>query len=155
MSEETQAQSSEPKVEKPAEQVKKPVQAKTKAGKLAVVMIRGLVGIKFDIKKTLEMLRLRKKNVCVVIDDTPSNRGMLIKAKDYITWGEIDDATYKSLLEKRGKKDPKDPKKMKPFFNLSPPRKGFERKGVKKPFSVGGALGNRKEKINDLIMRMI
>ena len=32
---------------------------------------------------------------------------------------------------------------------------GFERKGTKMPFHLGGALGNRKEKINDLIRRML
>jgi large subunit ribosomal protein L30 len=41
------------------------------------------------------------------------------------------------------------------FFKLSPPRGGFERKGTKHPYSMGGALGYRKEKINDLIKKMI
>jgi len=44
---------------------------------------------------------------------------------------------------------------LKPVFRLRPPRKGYERKGVKQPFSIGGALGNRKEKINLLISKMI
>ena len=44
---------------------------------------------------------------------------------------------------------------LKLFFRLSPPLHGFERKGVKKPFSQGGVTGYRKEKINDLIKRMI
>jgi len=44
---------------------------------------------------------------------------------------------------------------LKPFFKLMPPRKGFERKGTKKHFSVGGALGYRKDKINELIQRML
>lgn len=44
---------------------------------------------------------------------------------------------------------------LKPFFKLSPPRKGFERKGTKVPFSMGGVLGYRKEKINDLVKRML
>jgi large subunit ribosomal protein L30 len=52
------------------------------------------------------------------------------------------------LKEKRGAEDQK-------VFRLSPPRGGFERKGIKTPFTMGGALGNRKEKINDLIKRMI
>jgi large subunit ribosomal protein L30 len=38
---------------------------------------------------------------------------------------------------------------------MSPPRKGFERKGIKISYSIGGALGDRKEKINELIVRMI
>jgi len=44
---------------------------------------------------------------------------------------------------------------LKPVFRLRPPRKGYERKGVKQPFSIGGALGSRKEKINLLIKKMI
>ena len=38
---------------------------------------------------------------------------------------------------------------------LHPPRKGHKRKGIKTPFTNGGALGSRGEKINELIMRMI
>jgi large subunit ribosomal protein L30 len=44
---------------------------------------------------------------------------------------------------------------LKPFFRLAPPKKGYETKGTKKPFSLGGALGYRKNKINDLIQRML
>ena len=44
---------------------------------------------------------------------------------------------------------------IKPHYTLSPPRGGFGRKGVKTAFGKSGALGNRKEKINDLIMRML
>ncbi len=44
---------------------------------------------------------------------------------------------------------------LKLFFRLKPPTKGFERGGIKKPFSLGGALGYRKDNINDLIRRMI
>ena len=40
-------------------------------------------------------------------------------------------------------------------FYLNPPRKGFERKGIKVSFKAGGALGYRGEKINDLIQRML
>ena len=44
---------------------------------------------------------------------------------------------------------------MKPFFRLHPPRKGFERKGIKMPFKLGGVLGPRGDKINNLIKKMI
>lgn len=44
---------------------------------------------------------------------------------------------------------------LKLFFKLSPPRGGFEREGIKQQFALGGALGYRKDKINDLIKRMI
>ncbi|MBW2970579.1 hypothetical protein KY320_00300, partial [Candidatus Woesearchaeota archaeon] len=46
-------------------------------------------------------------------------------------------------------------KKLKPYFRLSPPRGGFERKGVKNSFKSGGAAGYRGSKMNELIKRMI
>ncbi len=53
------------------------------------------------------------------------------------------------------KKKLKDVPGLKPYFRLNPPSKGFERGGIKKPFSMGGSLGYRKDRINDLIKRMI
>lgn len=53
------------------------------------------------------------------------------------------------------KKEFSDVPGLKNFFRLSPPRKGFEKKGIKKPFSLGGALGYRKEMINELVKRML
>ena len=44
---------------------------------------------------------------------------------------------------------------IKQVFRLQPPRKGYERKGIKKPYSLGGALGYRGEKINSLLERML
>lgn len=41
------------------------------------------------------------------------------------------------------------------FFHLHPPRGGFERKGIKAPFSIGGSLGYRGNAINALIERML
>lgn len=53
------------------------------------------------------------------------------------------------------KRELKDIPGLKPFFRLKPPTKGFERGGIKTPFSLGGVLGYRKGEINKLIMRMI
>jgi len=141
--------------------------------KIAVIRIRGLTGIKKDIKDTLNMLRLYRKNYCVVFYNVPSVMGMIKKVKDYITWGEVNEETYKLLFEKRGEEykeretDSKkkidyknkyfvfNNKKYKKFFRLNPPRGGFERKGIKRPFSNGGALGYRGEKINELVKKMV
>ena len=153
---------------------------------IALIRIRGTLGLRKDIKDTLKMLRLFNKNFCVVLKETPQNAGMIKKVKDYISWGEVDEKTLKLLLTKRGKlpgkkqltekyieekiklnldsftkeimegkKSLKDLPGLKLFFRLKPPIGGFERKGIKTPFSLGGALGYRKEKINDLIKRMI
>lgn len=53
------------------------------------------------------------------------------------------------------KRELKDIPGLKLFFKLTPPKGGFERGGVKEQFSKGGVLGYRKDKINDLIKRMI
>ncbi|MEK6835033.1 MAG: 50S ribosomal protein L30 [Nanoarchaeota archaeon] len=153
--------------------------------KLAVLRIRGDLNVKKDIKDTLKMLRLYNKNYCVVLDNNSNYIGMINKIKDYVTWGELDKGTFELLLKERGRlagnkklsedyltklktsfadftKDFFESKKylrdipgLKQFFRLSPPIKGFERGGIKKPFSLGGALGYRKDNINDLVKRMI
>lgn len=128
---------------------------KGEQGKLALILVRGLTGVKKDIRQTLFALRLRKKHACVVIADTPDNRAAAMKCKDYVAYGEIDDATLKLLLEKRGKKDPNKEGYLKKFFLMHPPRGGFERKGIKLPYTKGGALGYREARINDLIKKMI
>jgi large subunit ribosomal protein L30 len=121
--------------------------------KIAIVRLRGGINVKTPIKDTMTMLKLFRKNYCVVIEDTPSYRGMLQKIKDYVTFGEISDETYNAMVEKRGEKDQDG--NLKKFFRLHPPKGGFERKGIKVPFSVGGALGDRKDKINELIAKML
>jgi len=121
--------------------------------KLAIILVRGRIGMRYNIKHTTNLLKLIKKNTCVVVSDTPVFRGMFQKVKDFTTYGTIDDETYKLLVEKRGIKDKSD--NISNIFHLNPPVKGFGRKGIKKPFTNSGALGDRKEKINDLIKRMI
>jgi len=146
----------------------KPV--KKSESKLAIIRVRGITGIEKGIKDTLNMLCIYHNNYCVVVSD--NLLGMIKKVKDYVTWGEIDDETYKLLVEKRGEEykgritDTKkkinykkfiivNNKKYKKYFRLNPPKGGFERKGIKVPFRKGGALGYRKEKINDLIKKMV
>jgi large subunit ribosomal protein L30 len=144
----------EKKVEKKERAEKKPSE---KAKQIAIVRIRGSIRINKEIKDTLNMLRLYKRNYCIIVLSTQSILGMLQRVKDYITWGEINDETLKLLKDKRLEKtkDKKGKEVEKKFFRLNPPRGGFERKGTKVAFKVGGALGNRGNKINDLIKRMV
>lgn len=144
----------------------------TQGKKLAVVLVRGLVGVKHTVKDTIKLMNLTRVNQCVIIDVNPINLGMLKKAKDYITWGEIDDKTFQELVEKRGqefKGAEKDlngkytynkyfefnGKKYKKVFCLNPPKKGFGRKGIKQPFKMGGALGDRGMQMVNLVKRML
>ena len=154
--------------------------------RLAIIRIKGKPGLKKSVKDTFQMLRLYKKNHVVVVTSKPTYAGMLTKIQDAVTWGEIDEQTFKLLLEKRGKlpgkesltekylkekcnttfdqfvkdfmtgkKELKDIPGLKLFFKLNPPVHGFESKGIKTQFSMGGVLGYRKEKINELLRRMI
>jgi large subunit ribosomal protein L30 len=75
---------------------------------------------------------------------------MINKVKDFVTWGEIDAETFEKLKKKSSIKG-----ESILAYRLNPPRKGYGRKGIKIPFSIGGALGDRKQKINDLILRML
>ncbi len=125
----------------------------TSSIRLAAVLIRGGVGLTQDKLRTLELLKLQKKNVCGVFNDSPVIRGMLTKVSDLVTWGEVDATTLDLLKQKRGLGEA--PKQENPHFFMSPPRGGFERKGIKEQFAKGGALGYRGEKINALIQRMV
>lgn len=121
--------------------------------KICVIRISGEVRVRKDFVDTLDMLRLKRKYACVVVEDTKQNMGMINKVKDFVTYGEISDDVHKLLVEKRGKKDGEG--KLKKFFRLHPPIKGWERKGTKVGYQAGGALGYRGDKINELVKRML
>ena len=121
--------------------------------KLAIIRIRGTDDVNSRIESTMRMLKLHKKHTCSVFDENESMLGMAERCKDYVTYGEIDDETYRLLVEKRGKKDAEG--KLQNWFHLSPPRGGFERRGIKYAFTQKGALGYRAEKINILLKKMI
>ena len=154
--------------------------------KLAVIQVRGILGVNREFKDTLKFLKLVRKNSCVVLENNRVSLGMIVKLKDYVAWGEINKDTYKKLLETRGrivgnkkltedylkskikmgyeeftnnffseKIKMKDVPGLKRFFRLTPPRGGFDKEGIKKQYSLGGALGYRGEKINDLLRRML
>lgn len=67
------------------------------------VRIRGAPGMRGKLLDTLKMLRMHKVNHGVLIWGTPSYKGMLVKCKDYISYGEIDEKTLIRLLRVRGK----------------------------------------------------
>jgi len=111
---------------------------------IAIVRIKGQVKVSAKMKDTLDSLNLREKYNCIVIEK-PTDI-MLQKITSFVAYGEISKETYEALKKARGYQGGK-------FYRLSPPRKGIDSKlafGIKK-----GVLGNNKEKINDLIMRML
>jgi large subunit ribosomal protein L30 len=117
------------------------------SNKIAIILIRGRIGIRHDIKDTLTQLHLEKKHSCVIKEDSPSLQGMLRKIRDFVTYGPVSEETIKALETRKANNG-------KVYF-LAPPVGGFERKGIKKSFTVGGALGDRGEAINTLLAKMI
>jgi len=138
---------------------------------LAVILLRGLIKTENDIKDTLHMLRLNRKNHCVIVKD--NQKGMLKKVRDWITWGDISEDVLRKMIEKRGRysggrrvkgnevdkilEETKTKKckewSVKPVFRLNCPSKGF-RKSIRHHYPRG-ELGYRGEKINELLKRMI
>jgi large subunit ribosomal protein L30 len=116
---------------------------------IAVIRITGQVKIRKEIEETLNRLRLKKKYSCIILEKPKQEElGMIEKVRDFVAFGELNHETFKKLIEARGKFS-----KSKTHFRLHPPRKGIE---SKKHFGVGkGVLGNNKEKINELVGRML
>ena len=114
----------------------------------AVIRVRGKLRLNPHVKDTLATLGLKNVNNCVILSDTPVNRGQIRAVNDYVTWGEIEDETLKVLKEKKGEKERK-------AFRLHPPKKGWERGGIIHNYKAGGALGYRGVEINKLIGRMM
>jgi large subunit ribosomal protein L30 len=137
----------------------------------AVIRIRGEIKTKPDVKKAFDLLNLSRVNHMSIWNETNANLKAIKKVENYATFGIINEDMLKEILEKRGNfEEGVDAKKaftalsegktpneagIKNCFRLSPPRKGHARKGIKKAFNNGGALGERKEKINDLIAKMV
>lgn len=151
--------------------------------RIIAVAVRSTSKVRKDIIDTLRMLNLTRINHAVLVDDRPGFLGMLDKAKDYITYGEIEQPVLEALLSKWGRlpgdeilteqyvkervdqtipefvesvmkfEKELDDLGIKPLFRLHPPRKGY--KDIKRAFSQGGSLGYRGPAINELVRRMI
>jgi large subunit ribosomal protein L30 len=151
---------------------------------LAVIRVRGTSDVSREIEETLEMLGLNRNCHAALIDDRPSYLGMLRKARNYLTWGEISKEGIMLLLEKRarliGNKKltveyaqetgydslsslAEAIYEMRVDFDSLPDIKRVFRlhppkkgfKGkVKRSYVAGGVTGYRGEAINELIKRM-
>jgi large subunit ribosomal protein L30 len=152
-----------------------------------VIRARSDRGVTVKIRDTMGMLNLTRVNHATILPNAPTYIGMLSKAKDYITWGEIDSDMISNLLKERGRmigdkpvsdaviKDNskystidafakalvsgeasmKDVDGLKPVLRLHPPRGSKGWGGIKRSYTVGGALGFRGEAISDLVSRMM
>ena len=151
----------------------------------AVVRIRGHVNVRGEIRDTLGYLRLFRVNHCVLLPRSPTVDGMLRRAKDYITWGEVDPTMAAMLLVRRARLSgdrPIDDSYVKsnskyPSINSLAKAvaagqatladvKGVKPvlrlnpargglEGIKRAYGQGGALGYRGKEINGLLQRML
>lgn len=130
---------------------------------IAAIRVRGRVNVRHDIAETLNRLRLKRVNNCVLIKMDDSYSGMIKECSSYITYGEIDEQSLGRLVKSFGiKADPKemlegryDMKELRKNlpFRLHPPRRGY--KSIKRNVKQGGALGYMGPAINGLIQRMV
>jgi len=152
---------------------------------LVVIRVRGVSDIFREINETLDMLHLKRNCHAALIDNRPSYQGMLKKAQNYATWGEISKENILSLLRKRGRlagnkkladqyaqevgyKSLEDLAEAifqtKVEYNRLPKIKPVFRLhppskgfkgGVKRSYGAGGVVGYRGETINTLLEKMI
>ena len=137
---------------------------------ILAIRISGLVEIPKEVNEALFRMRLRRKYCAVLIRETPENMKLLQHVRNFIAYGDVNDETLALLLQKRAvstnnkKIDAKavilqlknknlDDLDIKPFFRLHPPRGGIDSK-IHFPIKKG-VLGDNKEKINDLVRRML
>ncbi|MFH0970610.1 MAG: 50S ribosomal protein L30 [Candidatus Diapherotrites archaeon] len=150
----------------------------------AIIRIRGLKHVRADIQAALATLNLDRKNHCVIIQEK-GMEGILTKVKDYVAYGNVKKETLTKLLQKRGhiegdkaltldylkekkissfdalandmseKKTTLSKIGIKPVFRLNAPRKGFGRKGTKKPVTLKGPLGFHPEGMDALLASMM
>jgi large subunit ribosomal protein L30 len=72
---------------------------------LLAVRLRGTAGDNPDVEKTMESLRLVRTFQARLLDNTPSNLGMLRSVGALVAWGEVDPEILGRVLVKRGERD--------------------------------------------------
>lgn len=151
----------------------------------AAVRIRGTVNLRPEIRDTMKLLRLTRANHLVLLPEREALRGMLQKAKDYITWGPVDPKVLARVLATRAKLEGDKPltdEYVKEVTGLPSiealagavakgevdlgsiggikpvirlPPPRRGYEGIKRSYTEGGALGYRGAAINELLLRMV
>ena len=135
---------------------------------IIAIRMAGLTSTRAKQEATMETLMLRKKYNCVLL--TKEDLPRIASVREMMTFGEVDDATLKLVLSKRGVKNNKPIENVdevikglnagktlkqlgvKPYMRLHPPIGGFK-KSTKMPYPQG-ILGNNKD-IAKLVKRML
>lgn len=150
-----------------------------------IIRLRGIHNVKPKIRDTLHYLRLNQVNHAVFLPETETTKGMLQVAKDYVTWGEVDEETLAEAIRTRGRLVGDKPvtdehvKTNTDYDSVDAMAKAIAAgefryqdladvkpllrlhparkglEGIKRNQQNGGALGYRGEGINELLRRMI
>jgi len=152
---------------------------------LAVVRVHGVSDVFREVDQCMKMLHLERNCHATLVDNRPAYLGMLKKAQNYLTWGEISKETLALLLKKRGRLV--GDKKLTDEYAQEVGKKSLDElvealyegevefyrlpnikpvfrlhppskgfKGkVKRSYASGGVTGYRAEAINDLLRQMI
>jgi len=152
---------------------------------LAVVRVHGVSDVFREINQSMKMLHLERNCHATLVDNRHAYLGMLKKAQNYLTWGEISKETLALLLKKRGRLV--GGKKLTDEYAQEAGKKSLDElvealyngevefyrlpnikpvfrlhppskgfKGkVKRSYASGGVTGYRAEAINDLLRQMI
>ncbi|MBI2041023.1 MAG: 50S ribosomal protein L30 [DPANN group archaeon] len=70
---------------------------------LAVIRVRGDVGLHPRVRSAFRILKLYKKNYCILVLGTRDTLRTVQTIKDFATFGEISQETFAKLLQKRGR----------------------------------------------------
>ncbi|MCJ7450178.1 MAG: uL30 family ribosomal protein [Candidatus Nanohaloarchaeota archaeon QJJ-9] len=113
----------------------------------AAVRIVGKPDAAKEVKDTLELLGLEKKNQIGFFPEEDEFQGMLEKVKDTIAYGKVDKKFAKEFCKEKGVEI-----NGKTLVTTNPPSKGY--KDTKSQFNQGGSLGYRGEEIEGLLKKM-
>ncbi len=121
---------------------------------IVVIRMRGEAGTRHDVLATFRMLGLKRMYSFALLENTPSNLGMIHKVGNHAAWGNANEETIK-LLDGMGKRRKANDASASVGSasvtgGLKPPKGGFKSKKLRYP---KGDLGHH-EKINELIKRM-
>lgn len=70
---------------------------------IAVIRVRGDVGLSPRVRSAFRVLKLYKKNYCVIVPNSQDMVYTVRTVKDFTTFGEISQDTFSKLVQKRGK----------------------------------------------------
>src|SRR5438309_4930875 len=85
---------------------------------ILAVRLRGTASDDPDVRRTMESLKLERTFQARLLENTPSNLGMLRSAKVLVAWGEVSPDLLGRVLEKRGERSEEHTSELQSQFHL-------------------------------------